>query len=32
MMGNPEIYVDSEIIDELTKIKEKVPEMIYIHF
>ena len=32
MMGNPEIYADSEIIDELTKIKEKVPEMIYFHF
>ena len=31
MMGNPEICVDSEIEDELTKIKEKVPEMIYVH-
>ena len=31
MMGNPEICVDSEIEDELAKIKEKVPEMIYVH-
>ena len=31
MMGNREICVDSEIEDELTKIKEKVPEMIYIN-
>ena len=31
MLGNPEICVDSEIEDELTKIKEKVPEMIYVH-
>ena len=30
MMGNPEICVDSEIEDELAKIKEKVPE-IYVH-
>ena len=30
MMGNPEICVDSEIEDELAKIKEKVPEMIYV--
>ena len=31
MIGNPEICVDSEIEDELTKIKEKVPEMIYVY-
>ena len=31
MIGNPEICVDSEIEDGLTKIKEKVPEMIYVY-